>query len=343
MAPVGVRRLLITPLWLAMTALLVVLSPALLLLALAATVIVGRRQPLLILRFSLAYLVREAGVIVACAGLWLASGFGRDIASERFRSLHYKLLHWFLGGVLAEIATTLDLHLDEDPTDAADRALRDHDGPLLVFCRHAGPADSFLIVYLLLDRYGRLPHIVMKRMLALDPCIDLVTNRLPNALLDTSDPAICEAQIAALARGLDVHSALILFPEGGNFTAQRRQRAVARLWRSGRPREASRAEKMLHVMPPKPTGVLAALAANPSADVVFVAQTGLGPQTFLRELWKHVPTDETLRIRFWLARAATRPRDPQDQIDWLYAWWKRIDEWIDALGTEPLPAEPQRP
>jgi hypothetical protein len=37
----------------------------------------------------------------------------------------------------------------------------------------------------------------------------------------------------------------------------------------------------------------------------------------------------------WLEPAANRPDDPEQQVTWLYDWWKRLDEWIDQQPGEP--------
>ncbi len=85
-----------------------------------------------------------------------------------------------------------------------------------------------------------------------------------------------ESQIADLARNLDDNDAFVIFPEGGNFTPKRRgardhAAAPARAC-TGWPR---RAERMKHVLAPRPGGLLAALAAAPEADVLLVAHTGM--------------------------------------------------------------------
>lgn len=332
--PAVVRRPLIGPLWVALAVLGALLSPVLLPLAALASLFTRHRQPLLLWRFGLTYLVYEALVIVACGGLWVLSGFGLWLRRRRFQLWHYRLLGWLLGGILAEVLTTLRLEIEAEPSQAAGRALSEHRKPLILLSRHAGPGDSFLLVYLLLTRYGRLPRIVMKRGLALDPCIDVLCHRLPNALIDTRDGDLCRAQIGELAAGLDRRGVLVLFPEGGNFSAERRQRAITRLWRQGRGRQAAQAERMEHVMAPKPAGALAALASNPEADVIFAAHTGLGRQAFASELFRAPPTDRRLDMRMWLAPAAERPNTEDEQIEWLFDWWKTLDDWIDAQGTE---------
>ena len=38
-----------------------------------------------------------------------------------------------------------------------------------MFCRHAGPGDSFTLMYALMHWYGREPRVVLKETLAWDP------------------------------------------------------------------------------------------------------------------------------------------------------------------------------
>jgi len=89
------------------------------------------------------------------------------------------------------------------------------------------------------------------------------------------------------------------------------------------------------VLPPRPSGALAALNGNPAADVIFGAHTGLGLAAFPRELWNQTPFSRTFRTRMWLVPAAERPADPDRQVEWIYDWWKRMDQWIEQEGEEP--------
>jgi hypothetical protein len=34
----------------------------------------------------------------------------------------------------------------------------------------------------------------------------------------------------------------------------------------------------------------------------------------------------------WRVPANERPRDPDEQVRWLYDWWQRLDAWLDAEG-----------
>jgi 1-acyl-sn-glycerol-3-phosphate acyltransferase len=138
--------------------------------------------------------------------------------------------------------------------------------------------------------------------------------------------------IADLARGLGDEDALLIFPEGANFTPQRRFRAIQRLRDRKLVAAVRRAEAMRHVLPPRPAGVTAALRAAPHADVVFVAHTGLEHLSTARDLWRGLPTDKTLYLRWWFVPAADVPRGEAEQTDWLYHWWESIDEWINTTG-----------
>jgi 1-acyl-sn-glycerol-3-phosphate acyltransferase len=333
MPPAAVRRPLTVTAWLAMSCLCLALSPLLLAIGALASALTRRPQPLLLARLVIAYFARELAVLVACGALWVASGFGARMHSRRSQLMHFRLLHWFVHG-LAERALNL-LDIEVAPEFSVETARRlERDEPLLFFSRHAGPGDTVLLIDQLLTLYGRLPSVVFKDTLAIDPCVDLIGHRLPHAILDTSDADECEALIQQVSAKLGPRGVLVLFPEGGNFTAQRRKKALTSLWRKGRRREAAAGRTMTHMLPPHPTGALAALRASPDADVIFAAHTGLGLAAFPRELWRHTPIGKTLKTHLWLAPAAERPGDPQAQVKWLYDWWKRLDDWVETQGEE---------
>ncbi len=333
MPPAAIRRPVTITTWLVLSVLCLVLSPLLLAAGAVAAAVLRRPQPLLLVRFAIAYFALELRVLARCGVLWVASGFGARIRSPRFRALHYELLRLFVCRLALRLRTLLDINVEPELTDEVERALAT-DRPLLFFSRHAGPGDTLLLVDLLLRRYDRLPSIVFKDALAIDPCVDLVGHRLPQAILDTSDREESEARIEEVSRGLDSRGILVLFPEGGNFTTERRRRALRKLWRKGRRREAERGRQMNHVMPPHPGGALAAIRGNPTADVIFSAHTGLGLAAFPRELWKHTPIGGTLSTRMWLAPADEHPTTPEEQTDWLYSWWQRLDQWVTEQGEE---------
>lgn len=335
MPPTPIRRPLTVTAWLVMSIVCLAWSPVILLVGAVAAAALRRPQLLILARLVIAYFARELATLVACGGLWLAAGCGLWMRAPRMQHAHYRLLRWFVAGLAGRARTILDVRVaDPEDSDAAVQRLA-ADGPLLFFSRHAGPGDTVLLTDLLMTRYERLPSVVFKDALTLDPSIDLLGYRLPHAVLDQDDADECRACIERTAARLGPRGVLLLFPEGGNLTAGRRRRSIAKLWRKGMGEQASAGERMHHVMPPHPAGALAALAGAPGCDVVFGAHTGLGLAAFPGELWRDPPIGRTLRTRMWVAEASGRPSDPEDQERWLYEWWGRMDAWLREAGEQP--------
>ncbi|MFC0005933.1 1-acyl-sn-glycerol-3-phosphate acyltransferase [Micromonospora siamensis] len=328
--PRWLRRLLVAPGVVLLAVLVVTTLPAWALLALAASPFVpGRLRPLRLLWIGCVYLVWDAAALLALFVLWLASGFGAHKRSPAFQRAHYVLAGWFLRVLFWQARWTLRLSIDVVGTDP-DTALPGR--PELVLCRHAGPGDSFILIHALVNWFHREPRIVLKASLQWDPAIDVLLNRLPNRFIapgpDGRDEVV--GQIGHLATGLDDDDAFVIFPEGGNFTPGRRLRAIARLRARGHERMALRAERMRHVLAPQPGGLLAALEAAPDAGVIFVAHTGLDQLLTVTDVWRELPMDKRIVMRFWSVPPEEIPTDRQERIDWLFDWWARIDEWVAA-------------
>jgi 1-acyl-sn-glycerol-3-phosphate acyltransferase len=212
----------------------------------------------------------------------------------------------------------------------------DRRAPLLVFSRHAGPGDSLLLVHALLQQ-GFRPHIVLRDVLQWAPAIDVALNRLPNVFLGKRQNGQREA-IARVAAGLGPGDALVLFPEGRNFTPRRRLASIARLEEIGDHGAAEHAREMRHVLVPRPGGAAAAVAAAQDAEIVFVAHTGLEDLSSVVDLWRGTPMDARIRVKLWRVPASEVPHDDAAAADWLLAWWRRIDAWIlEHHGRGALP------
>jgi 1-acyl-sn-glycerol-3-phosphate acyltransferase len=325
-----VRRLVVGPVVVVLIVLLLTSAPLWLLVAAAASpVLPGRWRPLRLLWFLVLYAALELACLAALLALWFATGFGAAMTSDWSQHAHYALVRWFLAALDWEARRVLGVRVQvEGPAPEAY-----HERPLVVLARHAGPGDSFLVVHALMNRYDREPRIVLKDTLQWDPAIDIVLNRLPNRFI-TPDPGrtgdLVEEQIGVLARGLDGDDSLVIFPEGGNFTAERRQRAIDRLRDRGLERMAVRAERMMHVIAPRPGGVTAALTTAVDADVVLVAHTGLEHLASVVDLWRGLPMDSVVRMRWWQVPADEVPRDDAAIVEWLYGWWALVDRWIAA-------------
>ena len=83
------------------------------------------------------------------------------------------------------------------------------------------------------------------------------------------------------------------------------------------------------MLPPQPGGVAAALAAAPEADVVWVAHTGLDHLLTVADVWRELPIDKPRRCGAGACRRRGAGR-VDEQVEWLYDWWERIDAWVDA-------------
>ena len=297
-------RALALPLWLALAVPVLAAAPALALLARLASRITRRPEPLALIRLMYVYVTGELAML----------------ASSPTHEQRLRQLSRFLDDLVRSALGSLNVGVEIVADPGAARALESHDRPLLVFSRHEGLGDSVVLVHMLLARYGREPGIVMKEILTLDPVVGIIARHLPSALIDgaVDDPQ----EIEALARGLAPSAALLLFPEGGNITADRRKRSIAWLRRNGQPERAAWASRLEHTMAPRPRGALAALAGAQGADVIFVAHAGFG------EL--EIPRDRTLRLRLWHVPAEDIPAGDGERGEWLDSWWGRIDAWVGA-------------
>jgi 1-acyl-sn-glycerol-3-phosphate acyltransferase len=333
--PAPVRRLVTVPLALAALPVLVATLPLWLLLAAATSPFLpGRWRPLRLLWFAVVWAGCEWVALGALAWMWVRSGFGRHLGEPRWQAAHLRLMRWMLNRTYATARRTFRLRLvGTGPGEPLPR-----DRPLLVLCRHAGPGDSLLLVRALVTLAERRPRIVLKDALQLDPTVDVLLNRLPNRFI-TPRPGVAadvEAAIAELAAGAGPGDAVVIFPEGGNFTEKRRLRAIERLRSLGHEDEAEKAERMRHVLAPKPGGTLAAMAAAPDADVLFVAHEGLEDLSSLGDLWRGLPMDDVVEARWWRVPAEEAPRSASldGQVDWLFGWWGLLDAWIAERRSE---------
>jgi 1-acyl-sn-glycerol-3-phosphate acyltransferase len=375
LAPRPVRRLLVAPLVPIVTLLAISALPLTAIVAAGMSPwLPGRWRPLRVLWVVLVMLVVESLALVALLVLWVASGFGRHLRAPRWQAAHYRLMRAYLLVVVATARRTFNLTFDVD-ADAAravdldvDEALvtplveaaasageRDdrggHDGsatdadrrvPLIVLSRHAGPGDSLLLVHALLAQ-GFRPRIVLRSSLQWVPALDVVLNRLPNRFVSsggggTDGAGTTSAAIGELAADMSPGDALVLFPEGRNFTPHRRTTSIARLEELGRHDEAERAREMRHVLVPRLGGTSAAVSAAPSADVIFVAHTGLEDLSSFVDLYRGVPMDASIRVKLWRVPAQQVPHAKEAAAAWIDGWWRRIDAWILANhGRDALP------
>lgn len=334
--PRWVRRAFLHPLlWMLGAAVFVGVMPiALLSVAAVSIVLPGPLRSLRLLAFGWLYLGLELLVMPIAFGTWLASGLGWALHRPTFVAWHYRLAAAVIA-ILAWVGSrtfALTIHQQPPGSPAASGPTACGERPLLVLSRHAGPGHSLLLIHHLFSSARRRPRIVLKHTLQWDPMIDLVFNRLPMTFVDPASlrQSGTIAGIGRLAATMAPGDALLIFPEGRNVTPLRRRHAIARLRQAGREQAARRAERIVHLMPPRPRGMQAALAARHDLDVVVVAHTGFDDLTTVPALWRAVPVNKTLHLQWHSVPAARVPRDLRGLAAWAFAEWERMDAWVGA-------------
>ena len=326
----AIRRAIVRPLWLPVAAALILIFALVSAVTVIAVPLSRRRRPPRLALFAALYVFADASLVVAATALWLRHPLPGRRDEERWTAAHGGLLRWALTLLVAAGRPLLGFQVQlEEPPDIAIIS----DRPLLVLARHGGLGDTFTLVNLLLSRYNRHPVIVLKDSLQWDPGLDIVLSRLSACFLPARPrPREDVAErLAGRARGLRGSDAMLIFPEGGNWTPRRFRQAIARLRRDGDHRAASDAATNAHVLPPRPAGVLACLAARPDLDVVVIAHTGLDDLVSARQVWRALPlAGRPMTIRWWYEAAPALRIGPDDRYQWLRAQWAIVDAWIDA-------------
>jgi len=278
-----------------------------------------RRRSFIVLRlfaFAWFYFGFELIALLLVAGLFIT----RRAGSERDDAL-YRLQGWWASVNLRVARRALRLRIEVDGAELA------VPGPSILLIRHASILDTLLPC-----TYVQRPHrfhvrYVLKQELLFDPCIDIVGNALPNYFVDRTGNRAAELEgVRQLVEGLGTDGVLI-FPEGTRFSAEKRERALARLASEGSPM-IEVANALTHVLPPKPGGVLTLFNALPDADCVFVAHTGLETFAKISSLLNGAVVGSSVRVKLWRVSANDIPRGREECLHWLYSQWGQVDEFV---------------
>lgn len=333
----ALRRLLIIPLMLVLAAVILALLPV----VAAGQMIVSalralrghspRWRALRLLAFAAVYSASECASVLACLLLWLASPVPRWRDDDRWRARHVRILGGFLGTLLRTAQPIFGFRLKlENPRGAQSSPSR----PLIVLGRHAGPGASFVLIHVLLREHDRVPRVVLKSQLRLDPALDILLTRIGCAFIDRggTGPASPTAAVAELAAGLRPRDAMVIFPEGRDWTPARHRLAVRRLHRKGLSTQATAAAAMPNVLPPRPAGTFAALQAAPGSQLAVFMHTGHDELLDATSIWQALPLQRELHMVWW--------NEPEPQIAteeqcaaWLNDVWSQIDSWIEEQAA----------
>lgn len=328
--PLWARRI-VQIAWLPLVALLTALFVPLFVIAVLLWPIDHRLRLARVLALVLVFLWVDAGLVTGCFYIWLRHlrQGDYDQRGESWRREHEKLLLDALDAIMEHAQRWVGLHVEfEEPVDfGRERA------PLLVFARHAGPGDSVVLAWLIAAHAGRLPRIVLKDFMRWDPGIGAVLYRVRSYFVPSRSGAGDDRTkpIRELSQSLERMDALLLFPEGRNWTPSRWANTIAGLRRSEQEQRAERAASWRHVLPPKSRGVVTAMAARPDADVMIVAHTGLEWLVTPWQIFKAIPLhDHPFLIRAWTFGPDERPGDPDEIEEWLEAQWDIVNEWVGS-------------
>ncbi|HJP77761.1 MAG TPA: 1-acyl-sn-glycerol-3-phosphate acyltransferase [Pseudonocardiaceae bacterium] len=305
------RRSVLIPLVVCLEVLLLVTSPVSLAIAALAGAAARSTRPVRSLLVVLAYAAIELRLLSRMRHLrddeW--DTLPRDVLGTAYRALRAIL--------------DVRVALEEGSVDPEQLAATGR--PLVVLARHCGPGDTLFVAWLLAVHYGLRLRVVLKSSLRLYPSIDLAAEHLPFCFVGAGGRRT-RAGIKRLAASMSAGDAFLLFPEGGNFTWPRWQRAVSKLIAAGN-QLAARVLRHSHTLPPHHGGATAALTGAQDANVLLLNHTAFTPDGRDRPWWQ-LPIHRTMTIRTTLVPSADVPREPAAIGEWLDDLWSTVDDWV---------------
>lgn len=267
----------------------------------------------------------DVGLVVECWYLRLRSPRG---TSPTWDEDHLALIRRALRNVMFTASRIVGFKIELEGEFTVGRPGH----PLVVISRHAGPADSLAIAWLLASTAGRIPRVVLADAMLWDPGIAMVLQRLDSYFVPSRSGAGDDRAkgVAELASSLSGKDAMLIFPEGRNWAPDRHETQVARLRERGQLERAERAERTPWVLEARSRGVASIREHAPEADVMVIAHTGLEMLAGPWAVMKAVPFRNRLLIRAQTHPSETVPTDPEQVSEWLQEQWRGVNDWVDA-------------
>lgn len=258
--------------------------------------------------------------IVASFFLWLASGVWFGASRQRFIDWNFALQRWWAGSLCRGAQRIFRIRIEVEGADEL------RDGPIIVFLRHASVADTLLPAVFIANPNGLKLRYVLKHELLLDPCLDIVGNRLPNSFVRRRSGD--SYRVVELMKDLGPRDGVIIYPEGTRFSDAKRAVIIEQLERKGERYLSEKARMLKNVLPPRLGGPLNLLESNEAADVVFCAHFGFDGVVDLRDCLRGSLVGRVVRVRFWRVGYNEIPSTRDARKDWLFENWTRIDDWV---------------
>lgn len=309
------RRSVTLPLVIILMTVVLIMGPLLLAAAGVAGLAARSSRPIRTVALVMAYAVIEVRTL---AKLVRGERDG-DQLSRDFLSMAYSAVRSILD---------VEVVLDSASVSAADIP---RDDPVIVLARHCGPGDSVLVAWLLRLEYQLRVRVVLKAVLQCEPVLDLAEELGCLCFLKRGDRA--RRQIHDLAESLIGGEAMLLFPEGANFSWPRWRNAITQLRVTGGIRAAARALRQTHTLPPRTGGAAAAVAGAPSANILVLTHNGFCADGRARPWWQ-LPIHRQLLVRTALVPAAHIPA-ANHLGPWLERTWTQVDAWVAAHADPP--------
>ncbi len=308
------RRLICVPTLFLLAIVLAAAMPVWLPLSAMADLVRGRpRLPTTrLLAFGTCWAWLEVCGVLGAFGLWC-------VGRARRHSAQYALQRWWAARLMSALRVTTGITIEAAEASALSP------GPTIMLCRHASLADSLVSAWVITSVARMNPRYVLKRELLVDPCLDIVGNRLPNHFLDrhAADSSAELASLRELAAGLGTDQVAVIFPEGTRAAGHKRERALTRIGERD-PERAAKLAALRHLLPPRPSGAAALLEGAPTADVVVAWHVGFDGLDTFAGILRHIAR-RPRPVRFHALRV---PRDRIPTGDDFTAWLD--DQWLLA-------------
>ena len=283
-----------------------------------------RRLPTMrLLAFGLLWAWNELAGVTALFGIWL-------IGRRRNRAAHYAVQAWWCRNIIVALRITVGLRVE---VIGAEHAAR---GPYVVLARHASLADSIISCFVVNNTMGLNPRYVLKSDLQNVPCLDILGHRTPNCFVNRGTGNV-QAELEALTsmmEGLAEGDAAVIFPEGSRANPAKQERELGRL-AERHPERHSRLSGLRRLLPPKPAGAGALLAAAPHADVVTVWHEGLdGLDTFPGMLEALSERSVRAHVVVTFHPRSEVPSGPAFE-EWIDRRWVEMDDAVAMFAQAP--------
>lgn len=304
--------------------LLTVLIPVWVVLGAIADVLRGlwRFPTLRLLSFAWCWTWLETAGVLVSGLLWI-TGQGRNLRAN------YALQRWWAKRLIASLRVTCGLGIDVEGVDELPS------GPLVCFGRHASLGDALVSAWIFGSEAHRFPRYVMKKELLLDPCLDIVGQRIPNWFVDRGSAAVRQeiAGIRTMAEGMGERDVAVIFPEGTRANDSKREYLVGRLEKRTPDRHLLMSD-LKYLLPPRAAGAAALLEAVPDADVVLMWHVGFdGLDSFGGILRRLAAAEPSARVVLESCARSTVPTGDAFS-EWLDRRWVEIDAKVVAADAE---------